>query len=128
MELLHENISNLILKSFYGSKNQLPIELDISFFKNALEIEMKEERLEVEQNRTFEIHYKQQVIGNLRIDFVINNCIAINVVSTTLDITEQEITNMRNCLRLTYLEVGLILNFGADGQHKRILLTNNYKK
>ena len=128
MELLHENISNLILKSFYGSKNQLPIELDISFFKNALEIEMKEEGLEVEQNRTFEIHYKQQVIGNLRIDFVINNCVAINVVSTTLDITEQEITNMRNFLRLTYLEVGLILNFGADGQHKRILLTNNYKK
>ena len=128
MELLHENISNLILKSFYGSKNQLPIELDISFFKNALEIEMKEEGLEVEQNRTFEIHYKQQVIGNLMIDFVINNCVAINVVSTTLDITEKEITNMRNFLRLTYLEVGLILNFGADGQHKRILLTNNYKK
>ena len=89
---------------------------------------MKEEGLEVEQNRTFEIHYKQQVIGKLMNDFVINNCVAINVVSMKLDITEQEITNMRNFLRLTYLEVGLILNFGADGQHKRILLTNNYKK
>jgi hypothetical protein len=35
--------------------------------------------------------------------------------------------DLKNFLRLTEIEVGLMLNFDADGEHKRILLTNNFK-
>jgi GxxExxY protein len=127
MELLHSNITNLILKAFYGFKNILPIELELSFFQNGLEIEMQELNLKVEKNKLFEILHKERHIGKLNADFVINDLVALKLVSSKLEIEEKEITSMKTFLRLTNLEVGLILNFGADGQHKRIYLTNNFK-
>jgi GxxExxY protein len=127
MEILHSNITNLVLKAFYGFKNVLPIELELSFFKNGLEIEMLDLQLKVETNKSFDILFKEKYIGKLKADFIINDVVAIKVVSTKLEIEENEISLMKTFLKLTKLEVALILNFGLDGQHKRIYLTNNYK-
>jgi GxxExxY protein len=127
MELLFANTTNLILKAFYGFKNDLPIELDLSFFKNALEIEMQELGLKTEKDKYIEILHKQKVIGKLSTDFLVNNEIILKIVSTKINVLESDKTEMKTFLRLTLFEVGMILNFGSDGQHERILLTNDYK-
>ena len=127
MELLHAEITDKILTSFYGFRNKLPIELDLSFFKNALEIELLENGLVVEKNKVHEIIYKQKSIGNLTTDLIVNEKVVIKLVAENLEISEKQNIEMKNFLRLTNYELGLILNFGADGNHKRILLTNNFK-
>jgi GxxExxY protein len=88
---------------------------------------MKDLNLNVEENKLFEILHKEKSIGKLNADFVINEVVAIKLVSSKLEIEEKEIISMKTLLRMTNLEVGLVLNFGADGQHKRIYLTNNFK-
>ena len=128
MELLHAEITDNILKTFYGFKNKLPIELDLTFFKNALEIELQEIGLNVVKDKLIDLLYKQKSIGQLTTDLIVNNKIAIKVVSNKLEILEKDIIEMKTFLKLTEFEVALILNFGADGEHKRILLTDNYKK
>jgi GxxExxY protein len=127
MELLHAEITDKILTAFYGFRNKLPIELDLTFFKNALEIELLEIGLVVEKNKDHQINYKQKPIGKLTTDLIVNEKVVIKLVAEPLEISEKHKIEMKNFLRLTNYELGLILNFGADGNHKRILLTNNFK-
>ena len=127
MELLHAEITDKILTAFYGFRNKLPIELDLTFFKNALEIELLEIGLSTEKNKEHEIIYKQKQIGKLTTDLVVNEKIVLKFVSEKLEISEKHHIEMKNFLRLTNYELGLILNFGADGNHKRVLLTNDFK-
>lgn len=127
MELLHGEITDKILTMFYGFRNKLPIELDLTFFKNALEIELLEIGLVVEKNKEHEIIYKQKPIGKLTTDLIVNEKVVIQLVAEKLEISEKHNIEMKNFLRLTNYELGLILNFGADGNHKRILLTNDFK-
>jgi GxxExxY protein len=128
MELLHSNITDKILKAFYGFKNVLPVEFALPFFQNGLEIELKDLNLQVEKNKAIDIFHKRQSIGKINADFVVNELIIVKLVSSSLEIEEKEVTAMKSLLRLTNYEVGLILNFGPDGQHKRVYLTNNFKK
>jgi GxxExxY protein len=128
MEFLYSATSNLILQAFYSFKNKFPLELALSFFKSALVIEMEELGLQVEVDKSFEILHKQKPIGFLQVDCIVNNEIAIKVVATPLDILEKDINEMKSFLRLTTFEVGLVLNFGSDGEHKRVLLTNDFKR
>ena len=127
MDFLYSTTSNLILKAFYSFKNSLPLNLEISFFKNALVVEMEELGLRVETDKYFDVLHKQQPIGRLKADCIVNNEIAINLVSNPVEVIGKDIDEMKSFLRLTTFEVGLILNFGPDGQHKRVLLTNDFK-
>jgi GxxExxY protein len=127
MAILYSEISDKILKSFYGFKNFLPIELDLSFFKKALQIEMFENGVSSELDKNSEIFYKGKSIGQLEIDLIVENKIAIKCVSSSIEILEKELTAMKTFLRMTKFEVGLVLNFGPDGQHKRVLFTNDFK-
>jgi len=127
MELLHANTSNLILKTFYSFKNTLPIDLDLSFFKNALVIELLELGLVLETDKCFDVLHKQKVIGQLRTDCIVNNQIALKLVANSIEVLQKDIDEMKVFLSLTNFEVGLILNFGPDGQHKRVFLTNDFK-
>ena len=60
-------------------------------------------------------------------DLLVEDKIIVKAVTHLEDATEKEIVEMKNILRLSEYEGGLILNFGPDGQHKRIFLTNAYK-
>ena len=62
------------------------------------------------------------------IELLINNCIGLIVLTNTTDINDKEITNTRSLIKLIPLEVILILNFGIEGNHKRIFLGNEFKK
>ncbi len=127
MELLHAKISDQILKAFYGFKNKLPIELDLTFFINAFEIELLELGLEVEKDKQIEIFYNHKAIGFLKTDLIVNNLVALKVVSIKNEISEKEINDIKTFLKMTKFELALILNFGPDGEHKRVILTNEFK-
>ena len=127
MEILHGEITEKILNKFYGFKNKLPLELDLYFFKNALEIELLEADLDVQKNSIVDVIYKQKTIGNLTADFIVNEKVVIKLVADVLEISEKNIVEMKNFLRLTKYEVAIILNFGSDGKHKRLMLTNDFK-
>jgi GxxExxY protein len=128
MELLHGEITNLILKAFYSFRNELTIGIDLSFFRNGLEVDLNELGLETEVDKHFEINYKNKQIGILKTDILVNKKVAIKIVSSTLDIEKKEELEMKIFLSQTNIEVGLILNFGMEGIHKRVLHTNNFKR
>jgi GxxExxY protein len=128
MEYLHADITKIILQGFYTICNALTFGLDNSFYRNALAIELESLGLKVENEKQFSVLYKDKEVGKLVADLVINNLVLVKITSLETDIDKQAEVISKNQLLLTDKEVLLILNFGIEGQHKRLFLTNNFKK
>ena len=128
MELLHGDICSAILKAFYSTYTVLPSGLDKSFYANFLIIEMESLGLTVEANKSLSVFYKDKNIGTLTIDIVVNNLVLVKIDNQTGFINEQQLEANKNYLKLTAFEVLLLLNFGLELDHKRLFITNDFKK
>jgi GxxExxY protein len=128
MEYLHSNITKIVLQGFYSVCNALPFGLENSVYKNALAIELESLGLKVEKEKQFSILYKNKEVGNLTTNFLINDLVILKITMIETDINNQSEADAKNQLFLTDKEVLLILNFGIEGTHKRLFLTNNFKK
>jgi len=78
-------------------------------------------------NKPYDILYRDKVVGLLWADLVVNDCIVLKLLCTE-GISEQSESELKNLLRYSDCEVGLILNFNPDEQHKRLVLTADRKK
>ena len=128
MELLHGDICSTILKAFYGVYTVLPSGLDKSFYTNALEIELQTLGLTVEVNKKITVLYKDKSIGELTIDIVVNNLVLVKIDNQKGFIETEQIETTKKYLKLTSYEVLLLLNFGLELDHKRLFMTNDFKK
>ena len=128
MELLHGDICSTILKAFYSTYTVLPFGLDKNFYTNTLAIEMQSLGLKVEVNKRQPIFYRDNIIGELTFDIVVNNSVIIKIENQKSFLDSEQLELSKNYLKLTDFEVLLLLNFGVDLEHKRVLLTNDFKK
>jgi len=128
MEYLHADITKIILQGFYTVCNALPFGLDKTIYRNALATELTSLSLQVETEKQFPILFKNTEVGKLITDIVVNSLVIIKVTcfETAIDKETEHVAN--NQLLLTDKEILLILNFGIEGNHKRLFLTNNFKK
>ena len=128
MELLHGDICSTILQGFYSIGNALPYGLEKTFYTNALIIELQTLSLTVKENQKQEIFYKSKPIGDLNLELVVNNLVLIKIDNQKNLIETEQIELSKNYLKLTDFEVLLFLNFGFELEHKRLYLTNDFKK
>ena len=128
MELLHGDICSSILKAFYSTYTVLPFGLDKNFYTNTLAIEMQSLGLKVEVNKRQPIFYRDNIIGELTFDIVVNNSVIIKIENQKSFLDSEQLELSKNYLKLTDFEVLLLLNFGVELEHKRVLLTNDFKK
>ena len=128
MELLHNDICSTILKAFYSIANALPFGLDKSFYANALAIELQTLGLKTEVDKPQTVFYKEQKIGDLNLDILVDKVVIIKVDTQKSFIENEQMELAKNYLKLTDFEVLLLLNFGMEADHKRLFLTNNFKK
>ena len=128
MEYLHADITKIILQGFYTVCNALPFGLDNSIYRNALAFELENLALKIETEKQFPVLYKHKEVGKLSADLVINNLVIIKITNFETAINNEAELVAKNQLLLTDNEVLLILNFGIEGTHKRLFLTNNFKK
>ena len=94
-------------------------------YENALVVEFGLQQIPSQQQRRFDVNYKSVKVGEYIPDLI---CFEQVVVDTkTIDrITDHELGQMLNYLRITGLEVGLILNFKkARLEWKRVVLQRN---
>ena len=128
MELLHGDICSTILQGFYSAGNALPFGLEKYFYTNTLIIELQTLGLTIEENVQQELFYKSKSIGDLNLDLVVNNLVLVKLYNQKQQVETEQIELSKNYLKLTTFEVLLLLNFGLELEHKRLYLTNDFKK
>ncbi len=92
-------------------------------YKDALEIEFKENNIPFEREKEFTIEYKGKVLPHkFYADFIVNKDIILEVKSVK-EFSNEHIAQLLNYMKLSDSELGLIVNFQTKSlQHKRYIL------
>ena len=92
-------------------------------YKEALEIEFKNQGIPYEREKEFKIYYKETLLKKrFYTDFVVCNDIILEVKATKL-IIDENIVQTLNYLAITKNKLGIIANFSTRSlQQKRLVL------
>ena len=127
MELLHQEITDKIIKAFFKVYNELGYGFLEKVYENALFIELKATGLFCEKQKPIKVYYNGQIVGEYFADIIVNGCIILEL-KTAETLAEEHELQLINYLKATEIEVGLLLNFGKKPMFKRKLFTNDKKK
>ena len=95
-------------------------------YQRALGIEMSEEGIFFEREPEMFIYYKGQEIGKRRVDFLVAECISVEL-KAVVKLEDVHLAQALNYLEVYNLEIGLLINFGADSLDFRRLTNKKFK-
>jgi len=124
--MLHKNLTDHVLKSFYKVYNTLGYGFLEKVYENALIIELRRQGLKCSQQQHIDVFYKDTKVGSYFADIFVEDTIIIELKAAEGLVEEHEY-QLLNYLKATDIEVGLLLNFGKSPQFKRKIFTNDNK-
>lgn len=126
MHLLHEDLTSLILKTFYEVYNELGYGFLEKVYQNALLIELRKNGLEATPNKKIKVYYKGENVGDNYADIIVNDTIILELKAANYIVEEFE-NQLLNYLKGTDCEIGLLLNFGKKPEFRRKIYENKRK-
>jgi len=126
MELLHEELTNAIIKTFYEVYNELGYGFLEKVYQNSLYLELKNKGYKVEAQKKILVYYKGVEVGEYFADLLVEDLIILELKATDCIVKDFE-NQILNYLRGTDCEVGLLLNFGKKPEFRRKIFENNRK-
>ena len=126
MELLHQELTDGIIKTFYEVYNELGYGFLEKVYQNALFLELKNKGYKVEAQKKISVYYKGVEVGEFYADIVVEELVILELKAVDCIIKDFE-NQILNYLRGTDCEVGLLLNFGKKPEFKRKIF-ENYRK
>ena len=118
----HEKLTEVIIGSSMKVLNEIKPGLHEKLYERALVIEIIANGIKIEQQKTHKVFYRDQEIGKLIPDLIVDNKVIIDT-KTVSAFNESHIAQMLGYLSITGLEVGIIINFKYSKlQWKRIVL------
>lgn len=81
-------------------------------YQRALEIELEKEKLHFEREKEMDIIYGERLIGNRRVDFLVDRDIMVELKAVT-KLEEVNIAQLINYIEAYKVKIGLLINFGA---------------
>jgi GxxExxY protein len=126
MNLLHEELTDTIIKTFYEVYNELGYVFLERVYQNSLYLELKSKGLKVEAQKKIEVYYKGIEVGQYYADLIVEDLIILELKAADCIVKEFE-NQILNYLRGTNCEVGLLLNFGTKPEFRRKIFENSRK-
>jgi GxxExxY protein len=126
MHLLHNELTSLILKTYYEVYNELGYGFLEKVYQNALLIELKKKGLDVIPNKKIMVYYKGENVGDYYADIIVNNTVILELKAAEYIIDQFE-NQLLNYLKGTNCEIGLLLNFGKKPEFRRKIYENKRK-
>lgn len=89
-------------------------------YQRALEIEIVDHGISFVREFEMPIYYKAQRIGTRRVDFLVENCVSVEL-KALIQLEDVHLAQAINYLEAYNLEVGLLINFGSNSlEFKRL--------
>lgn len=95
-------------------------------YENAMIIELREKGLKAEPQNNITVFYKGENVGEYCADIVVEDKVILELKALE-NITDIHEIQLKNYLKATGLEVGLLINFGKSVEVKRKYIKNSEK-
>ena len=127
MELLHKELTDEIIKTFFDVYNELGYGFLEKVYRNSMYIELKYRGFQVMAQKQIKVYYKGSEVGEYYADLVVNDLVILELKAAEVLVKEHE-WQLIYYLRGTNIEVGLLLNFGVKPEFRRKVFDNARKK
>ena len=92
-------------------------------YENAMMIELQKFDLCVSKQEAITVYYEDQVVSRFFADILVENKVILELKAVSKLILAHE-AQLLNYLKVSKLEVGLLINFGTKPEFKRRVLSN----
>lgn len=123
---LHSALTSDILKAYYKVYNSLGYGFLEKVYENAMMIELRKMGIQATQQQRIKVYYEGEKVGEYFADLLAENKVIVELKAKKAFHPEDE-AQLYNYLNATTVEVGMLLNFGEEPEHKRRVLTNDKK-
>jgi GxxExxY protein len=125
-ELVEEALTRSVIGGFFEVYNTLKSGLLESLYSRALEWELVSRGHQVAREFGVRVSYKGIDLGIQRLDLVVDEKLVVEIKSTQ-DLHKAAVRQVYNYLRVSNLELGLLLHFGPDPRFYRVYAPNDSK-
>jgi GxxExxY protein len=125
-DLLHKEITDLILNAFYKVYNTLGYGFLEKVYESALAIELRQMGLQIKRQVPIKVYYGQHLVGEYFADLIVEKKVILELKATET-IVQANVNQLQNYLKATEIEVGILLNFGRKPEFKRRVFSNSRK-
>ena len=122
-QLLEESLTRLIIGAFYEVYNVLGYGFLESVYARALELELRARGLKVEREVWVDVYYKGERVGVFRADMLVESRVVLEI-KAKVAVSDPDRDQLRNYLKCSILEVGLLLHFGPRPSIHRVVAEN----
>lgn len=120
--MLHEALTYDILGAFFHVHSTLGHGYVESVYARAMMCELAHRSIPACAEVAYPVRYRGRTVGEFRADIVVANCVLLELKAVDrLAVAHQ--AQVINYLRASGLSVGLLLNFGARAERKRLIWT-----
>jgi len=120
--LLHKELTDQILKSFFSVYNALGYGFLEHVYANALSLDLRKRGVLVEREVRVEVQFEGQPVGAFRMDMTVNGIVIVEIKAGAA-IAAADQRQLFNYLRAASMPVGLLLHFGPSPQFRRFVWT-----
>jgi GxxExxY protein len=124
--MLHEEITDAIIKAFYHVYNTLGYGFLEKVYENALAVTLRKWGLTVVQQQQITVYFEGERVGEYFADLLVVERVIVEIKAVD-SLCQAHEAQLLNYLKATDIEVGLLLNFGPKAQMRRKIFTNDKK-
>lgn len=117
-KFLYEELTHKIIGCFYKVHDELGAGFLESVYEKALMIELRAIGLQVENQKSINVFYKDQLIGEFKADILVEDKVIIEIKALS-KLNNQHEAQLINYLKATKIKIGLLVNFGEKLEFKR---------
>ena len=123
----HSPLTEKIIGVFFEVYNELGFGFLESVYEEAMTIALCEAGLKIQRQAPVPVWFRGKLIGEFKADILVEGIVVLELkAARNIDLAFEK--QLLNYLRGTNLEVGLILNFGAQPEFRRLAYSNERKK
>ncbi|MEI9933696.1 MAG: GxxExxY protein [Ferruginibacter sp.] len=126
MEYKYSDITEKILRASMNVHGTLGNGFQEVIYQRALEIEFGQLNLEFGREVCMPVFYKEIQIGERRVDFLVECKICVEL-KALIQLENVHLAQAKNYLEAFNLEVGLLINFGANSLEWKRIFNNKFK-
>ena len=120
--LIRRELTHEIIGAFFKVYNAFGYGFLETPYVNALTIELQKRGLQVQRELPIALHYEGQKVGLYRADMIVEQKVLVEAKASAA-MSEADQRQIFNYLRASRLAVGLLLHFGPNPSHKRVVWT-----
>ncbi len=122
----HWDTTERVLAAYYTVLSELGSGFAECVYREAMVVVLKDDGLNVAREFPLKARFRGRVVGDFRADLLVGGKVLVELKAVrSLDASHEG--QLLNYLRCSVIEVGLLLNFRARPQVKRLIFTNDRK-